>query len=114
MKDCLFCRIAAGEVAAQLVHRDEHCVAFDDINPKAPVHTLIVPVRHIATLDDAGEEDVALLGHLLAVASRVAAGKGLASRGYRLVLNCRAEAGQSVFHLHVHLLGGRAMGWPPG
>ena len=112
--DCLFCKFGRGEIPVGIVLQEERWLAFDDIQPQAPVHTLLIPRRHIATLDDAGEDDRELLGELLAAAPRVAAAKGLGARGYRTVINCRAEAGQSVFHLHVHVLGGRPMTWPPG
>jgi histidine triad (HIT) family protein len=108
---CLFCRIVAGEMGTK-IHEDDLVAAFEDINPQAPSHTLIVPKRHLATSAelDAGQEDVA--GRLLTTAARLARDKGLAS--YRLVMNCGPEAGQSVFHVHLHLLGGRSFGWPPG
>lgn len=110
---CVFCRIAAGEIPARVVHRDERAVAFHDINPQAPVHVLVIPREHIASLADVGEEHGDLLGHLLLVASRVARQEGLAA-GYRLVANCGRDGGQTVDHLHLHLLGGRGLGWPPG
>ena len=111
---CLFCRVAAGEVSAEFVHRDDRSVVISDINPQAPTHLLVIPVEHIESLDDASQKDEALLGHLLRVAARVANAAGLAEGGYRVVINNGAGAGQSVFHLHVHVLGGRAMNWPPG
>lgn len=113
MSACLFCRIVAGEIPAKVVHDDEDVLAFRDISPQAPVHVLLIPKRHIASVGDATEEDTALLGKLLLVAKGIAEKEGIAS-GFRLVTNRGAEAGQSVFHLHVHLLGGRPMGWPPG
>lgn len=113
MSDCLFCRIAAGEIPAKIVHRDDEVVAFRDISPKAPVHVLLIPVRHVSSVHEAQEVDVPLLGRLLLAAKRVAQEEGIGG-SYRLVLNHGADAGQSVFHLHVHLLGGRPMGWPPG
>ena len=113
MSDCLFCRIAAGEIPAKIVHRDDEVLAFHDIAPQAPVHVLLIPVRHLPSVHEAREADAALLGRLLLAAKRVAESEGL-GKSYRLVLNHGAEAGQSVFHLHVHLLGGRPMGWPPG
>jgi histidine triad (HIT) family protein len=112
MPECLFCKIASRELPARVVHEDELCVAFEDVNPKAPVHVLVVPRKHIATLDDSTENDEGLLGHLLVVAKRVAKDKGLS--GFRTVINTSAEAGQTVFHLHLHVLGGRTMRWPPG
>jgi histidine triad (HIT) family protein len=112
MSDCLFCRIAAGEIPATLVYEDDTTLAFEDINPQAPTHTLVVPRAHVADLKDADAGDEALLGHLLAVAAKIARDKGLAS--FRTVINTGAEAGQTVFHLHLHLLAGRQMHWPPG
>lgn len=112
MSDCLFCRIVEGKIPADVVHRDADVVAFRDIAPKAPVHILLIPVRHVESVHDAG--DAGLLGRLLTVATGLAEREGIAETGYRLVCNHGADAGQSVFHLHVHLLGGRPMGWPPG
>ncbi|OLE51155.1 MAG: histidine triad nucleotide-binding protein [Acidobacteria bacterium 13_1_20CM_3_53_8] len=112
--NCLFCRIVAGEIAAEIIYSDERSVAFRDINPQAPTHVLVVPREHIESLDDATQKDEALLGHLLRVAARVANEMGHSESGYRAVINTGAGAGQSVFHLHVHMLGGRALEWPPG
>ena len=112
--DCLFCRIVAGEIPADVVHQDERAVAFRDINPQAPVHVLVVPRDHLESLDEAALSDEALLGHLLRVAARVANDQGLSEGGYRTVINTGAGAGQSVFHLHLHVLGGRSLAWPPG
>ncbi|RMG42389.1 MAG: histidine triad nucleotide-binding protein [Acidobacteria bacterium] len=112
--DCLFCKIVSGAVDAKKVHEDPLCVAFEDINPQAPVHVLIVPKKHVATLNDLLPEDEPMAGHLLTVAARIAKERGVDGPGYRTVVNCNAGAGQSVFHLHVHLLGGRSFGWPPG
>jgi len=114
MSDCLFCRIARKEIPARLAHEDDQVVAFEDISPQAPTHTLIIPKRHIATLNDIGPGDEPLLGHMVQVASRVARARGLSESGFRLVANCMEGAGQSVFHLHLHLLGGRRFTWPPG
>jgi histidine triad (HIT) family protein len=113
MSDCLFCKIVDGEIPAKLVHEDDDVVAFEDIHPQAPVHLLIIPRRHIASLNDATDADAELLGRVMLVARRLARARGVAT-GYRLINNCGASAGQSVFHLHVHLLAGRAMQWPPG
>jgi histidine triad (HIT) family protein len=113
-QDCLFCRIIAGEVPSDVVYRDERSLAFRDINPQAPVHLLVIPREHMESLDDATQKDEAILGHLLRVAARVANEQGLSESGYRAVVNTGAGAGQSVFHLHVHVLGGRALNWPPG
>lgn len=112
--DCLFCRIAAGEIPATVVHQDEHLVAFRDINPQAPVHILLIPREHVASLDAAGPDHGALLGHLLLTARTLARSEGIAEDGYRAVLNVGADGGQTVHHLHLHVLGGRGLGWPPG
>ena len=112
--DCLFCRIVAGEVPADIVYQDERSIAFRDINPQAPAHVLVIPRDHMESLDEATRNDEALLGHLLRIAARVANDQGLSESGYRTVINTGAGAGQSVFHLHLHVLGGRALTWPPG
>lgn len=115
MDECLFCKIAAGEIPATVVKRSDDVIAFRDIDPKAPHHVLVIPVRHLAAVRDAsGPEDEALLGRVLAYAAEVASELGLDEDGYRLVTNTGSGAGQTVFHLHVHLLGGRPMKWPPG
>ena len=110
---CLFCKIIEGSIPSSAVYEDDQCYAFGDIDPKAPVHVLIVPREHIPSLADAGEHHPALLGHLLWTAAEIARTKGL-SRGYRTVINTGKDAGQSVDHIHVHLLGGRLLSWPPG
>jgi histidine triad (HIT) family protein len=110
---CLFCQIANRERPGKIVYEDEQSVAFEDIHPKAPIHILIVPRQHLATLLDANETDDRLLGHLLLVANRIARQIGIADRGFRLVINCNSEGGQAVYHLHVHLLGGRPLSWHP-
>ena len=112
MADCLFCQIARLEIQASIVSQDADFIAFRDLNPQAPTHILVIPRKHVATLNEA--TDVALLGKLLVKLRDVARAEGLSDRGYRVVINTNAEAGQSVFHLHAHLLGGRAMSWPPG
>ena len=112
MSDCLFCRICTGEASATLVYEDDSAVVIRDINPAAPLHLLVLPRKHIATLNDLTEADEALMGHLHRVASQVAVREG--HRDYRVVVNCGARVGQSVFHIHVHVLAGRAIGWPPG
>ena len=112
--NCLFCRLINGEVAADVLYQDARAVAIRDINPQAPVHALVIPKEHVESLDDIGQRDEALMGHLMRVASRVANDHGLAESGYRTVVNTGAGAGQSVFHLHVHVLGGRDLTWPPG
>ncbi len=109
----LFERIIDREIPAEIIYEDDHCLAFRDINPQAPVHVLVVPRKPIPTLDDLTDDDQALAGHLLLVAQKIAAAEGLAD-GYRAVLNCGPDGGQSVDHLHLHLLGGRKMKWPPG
>src|SRR5690242_4119382 len=109
---CLFCDIAAHTKAATILYEDDQCLAFQDIAPKAPVHVLVIPRKHIVSLNDS--EDEPLLGHLLSTAARIAKEKGIDGTGYRTVINTNAEAGQSVFHLHLHLMGGRVMKWPPG
>jgi len=112
MSGCIFCQVIAGERPATRVYEDDRCVAIKDVNPKAPVHVLVMPRKHISTLTDSGGEDEALLGHLLLVSSSVARDNGLSS--FRTVINTNAEAGQTIYHLHVHVLGGRALRWPPG
>lgn len=114
MSDCLFCGIAAGDVDAEIVHEEDDVVAFDDINPQAPTHVLIVPREHISTINDVEPAHHVLLGRMVELAGEIAADRGIAESGYRLVFNCNRGAGQSVFHIHLHLLGGRAMRWPPG
>ncbi|HEU4384195.1 MAG TPA: histidine triad nucleotide-binding protein [Anaeromyxobacteraceae bacterium] len=114
MSDCLFCGIAAGTVPATLVHQDAEVVAFEDIHPQAPVHVLVAPRRHIVSLNDLGPGDEALAGKLLRVAASVARARGVAEPGWRAVVNSNREGGQIVFHLHLHVLGGRPMFWPPG
>jgi histidine triad (HIT) family protein len=111
---CLFCKIVAGEIPAKRVHEDDQLLAFEDIKPEAPVHILVIPKRHIASLNDAGVEDDATLGALLRRAASIAKDRGISETGYRTVVNCGSNAGQTVFHIHVHVLGGRRMSWPPG
>ena len=110
--NCIFCRIAAGQAPAEIIYQDERIVAFRDLHPKAPTHVLIIPRQHIISVAQAEAADAALLGELLLAAAKIAQDEGLA--GYRLVTNIGPEGGQSVFHMHVHLLGGRRLGWPPG
>ncbi len=112
--DCLFCKIARGEIPAQIVHKDEKVTAFRDINPQAPVHVLVIPNEHIGSAAELGPGSGAILEAMVAAANRVAQQDRVADRGYRLVLNVGAEAGMSVPHLHLHVLGGRRMQWPPG
>jgi histidine triad (HIT) family protein len=111
---CLFCRIATGEIPAALVHQDDHLIAFRDINPQAPMHVLVVPRRHIASLNELTGTDDALIGEMHRRAAAIAREHGYAERGYRTVVNCNADAGQTVFHIHLHVLGGRTFTWPPG
>lgn len=110
--DCLFCRIVAGSVPATLIAETDDCVAFRDIDPQAPVHVLVIPRTHVATLDEV--EDPMLLGRMMLLATQLAREEGIAVTGYRTVINTRADAGQSVAHLHIHVLGGRKLSWPPG
>ena len=114
MCGCIFCKMAAHEIPANILYEDDLCMVFEDINPHAPVHALVIPKKHITSLNDACEEDRNLLGHLLCVAARVAKEKKIDGSGFRTVINTNAEAGQTVFHLHIHILGGRRLGWPPG
>ena len=111
---CLFCRIIAGEIPGTFLYQDERLVVLQDINPQAPLHALVIPRRHIATLNDLAAEDDGLVGEMVRRAALVAREKGVAEGGYRAVLNCNREAGQTVFHIHLHVIGGRPMGWPPG
>jgi histidine triad (HIT) family protein len=112
--DCLFCKIASGEIPSTIVYEDEQCVAFRDINPQAPTHILVIPRRHIAGVAEAEAGDQELLGHLLLVVAEVARDEGIADSGYRTVINWGRDSGMEVPHLHLHVLGGRAMSWPPG
>ena len=113
-QDCIFCKVVAGEIPADIIYSDDRAVAFRDINPQAPVHALVIPREHLDSLDDASGRDEPTLGHLLRVAARVANEQGLSESGYRTVINTGAGAGQSVFHLHLHVVGGRPLHWPPG
>ena len=112
--DCLFCKIITGDIPAKLVYEDDHVIGFDDIHPQAPHHKLIVPKKHIATLNQLTSEDNELLGHMVNTAKKLASELNIAEDGYRLIMNCNAAAGQTVFHIHLHLMGGRQMHWPPG
>jgi histidine triad (HIT) family protein len=112
--DCLFCKIAQGKIPAKLVHQDEDVVAFEDINPQAPVHVLVIPRKHIPTLNDLSPEDDALAGKLFRVAAALAKERGIAERGWRATVNVNKDANQLVFHVHLHLMGGRGFEWPPG
>jgi histidine triad (HIT) family protein len=112
--DCLFCKIIAGQIPAEITYRDDQVLSFKDIGPKAPLHELVIPLRHVATLADAASEDVDLYGRLMLVAAKRARESGLAAGGFRVVMNAGPDAGQTVHHVHLHLLAGRALGWPPG
>jgi len=112
--NCIFCRIIKGELPSKKVYEDDRVYVFEDINPQAPVHTLIVPKKHISTILEISKSDNELIGHMFQTANKIARQKGIADRGFRLVMNCNHESGQTVFHIHLHLLGGRAMHWPPG
>lgn len=114
MSDCLFCKILAGDIPADIVYESETAIAFRDINPQAPTHVLIIPRKHIATINDIEDEDQTIVGSLYSAAREIAREEGYAESGYRAVMNCNEDAGQTVFHIHLHLLGGRPMGWPPG
>jgi histidine triad (HIT) family protein len=114
MTDCLFCKIVRRDIPATLVYEDERIIAFDDIKPQAPTHVLIVPKRHIASLNMLNKDDDPLIGELVRRASAIAAERGIAEGGYRTVFNTNRDAGQTVFHIHLHLVGGRALAWPPG
>ena len=112
--DCLFCKILAREIPADVVYDSDTAFAFRDINPQASTHVVIIPKQHIATINDIKVDDHAIVGNLFTAASEIAKQEGLSDRGYRVVMNCNEDAGQTVFHIHLHLLGGRQMGWPPG
>jgi histidine triad (HIT) family protein len=114
MTECLFCRMVAGEIQPDVVYEDDEIMAFRDVNPQAPTHVLVIPKRHIATANELQPDDAELIGRMVLVAGKVAVDDGVDARGYRMLLNCNREAGQSVFHIHLHVLGGRPMGWPPG
>lgn len=114
MSNCLFCHIVAGEIPAKIAYKDDDVLAFHDINPQAPLHVLIIPRKHIATINDLATDDAELVGRLYLAAKKIAAEAGYAEEGYRVVMNCGADAGQTVFHIHLHLLAGRHLTWPPG
>lgn len=114
VEDCIFCKIAAGQIPSQRVFEDDVCVAFDDLSPQAPTHILIIPREHFDSLDTTGEGQTETLGHLLVTAAKIARDQGFADDGYRIVINTNADGGQTVFHLHVHLLAGRSFIFPPG
>jgi len=114
MNECLFCKMVSGVIPCDKVHENEHVLAFRDIDPKAPTHILIIPKKHITTLNEINKSDQDLLGELLLTAKKIAKDEGIDTSGYRTVFNCNSDGGQTVFHIHMHLLGGRPMAWPPG
>lgn len=114
MEKCIFCEIVQGKLPAKIIYQDKDVIAFDDVHPKAPQHKLIIPRQHFSTLNDLQVQDEQLLGHMIYVAKTLAHDVGIAESGYRLLLNCNADGGQIVFHLHLHLIGGRPLNWPPG
>jgi histidine triad (HIT) family protein len=114
MSDCLFCKIIERKIPSRIVHEDDDTFAFEDINPQAPTHVLVIPKRHVPTVSDLSPGDDALVGKLHRVAAKIAADRGVAQGGFRIVVNTNRDAGQTVFHVHLHLLGGRPMQWPPG
>ncbi len=114
MTDCIFCKIVSGDIPGDIIYQDDDVLAFRDLNPQAPTHILVIPKKHIATTNEIEPEDAELVGKMYLAAKQIAKDEGIAESGYRCVLNCNAEAGQTVFHIHLHILGGRPMGWPPG
>jgi histidine triad (HIT) family protein len=114
VSDCLFCKIVEGKIPAKKVYEDAELVAFDDIQPQAPVHVLVIPKKHVATLNDLGPGDDAVMGKMMRVAAQLARERGIADRGWRATVNVNKDAHQLVFHVHLHLMGGRSFGWPPG
>jgi len=114
MSDCLFCKMVSGEIKPDTVYEDDNVLAFRDISPQAPMHVLVIPKRHISTLNDLNNDDATLAGQLTLAAAKVAEQEGLAEAGYRTVMNCNADGGQTVYHIHLHVLAGRSLTWPPG
>ena len=114
MTECLFCKMVAGEIQPDVVYETDNVLAFKDIDPKAPTHILVIPKKHISTINDIGAEDAGLVGEFFLAAKEIALQEGMAAPGYRTVMNCNEQGGQAVYHIHLHLLGGRQMGWPPG
>ncbi len=113
-QDCLFCKILSGDIPADIVYESDTAIAFRDVRPQAPTHVLVIPRKHVATINDLGDEDREIVGSLYLAAKEIARAEGLSDEGYRAVMNCNEGAGQSVFHIHLHVLGGRVLGWPPG
>ena len=114
MTDCLFCKIREGEIPADIIYQDDDVMAFNDVNPQAPTHLLIIPKKHLSTVNDVEPTDELMMGKLFSAAKKIAAEKGISDDGYRLVVNTNEQAGQTVFHIHMHFLAGRIMTWPPG
>ncbi len=114
MTDCLFCKMVAGDITPDTVYENEDVLAFRDINPQAPTHVLVIPKQHVSTLNDLDDAHAPLVGKMIQAAAVIAGNEGFAEQGYRTVMNCNADGGQTVFHIHLHLLGGRPMRWPPG
>ena len=114
MKDCIFCRIIAGEIPANIIYQNDVFIAFHDINPQAPIHVLLIPKEHIPTINDISSNHKQKIGHILSCSGKIAKKLGIHDNGYRIVANCNADGGQEIFHLHFHLLGGRKLSWPPG
>ena len=114
MSHCLFCKIIRREIPSSIVYEDDHVLAFNDINPQAPLHVLLVPKRHVSSLNDLAAGDDGTVGELVRIAAAIAKEKGVSAGGYRTLFNCNRDAGQTIFHIHLHLLGGRRLGWPPG
>ena len=113
-KDCIFCKIVKKEIPAKIVYSDKDVLAFEDINPQAPIHIIIISQKHIEKLAEINESDISLIGRMVFIATKIAKEKKISDSGYRLVLNCNRDAGQTIFHIHLHLLGGRKFSWPPG
>lgn len=113
-QDCLFCKVLNGDIPADIIYESDSAIAFRDINPQAPTHVLVIPRKHVATINDLDEENQGIVGSLYLAAKDIARAEGLSDEGYRVVMNCNEGAGQSVFHIHLHVLGGRALSWPPG
>ena len=113
-QDCLFCKILNGDIPADIIYESDSAIAFRDISPQAPTHVLVIPRKHVATINDLSEEDQEIIGSLYLAAKDIARAEGISDEGYRAVMNCNEGAGQSVFHIHLHVLGGRALSWPPG
>lgn len=114
MSDCIFCKIVDKKLPSKILYEDDKVIAFEDINPQAPVHCLVIPKKHIPTLLDIKDEDEGLISHMIKISNKVAKEKEIAERGFRIVTNCNSESGQTVYHIHFHILGGRIMHWPPG